>query len=29
VAGRLDQLRRNPSLWRMQVSNRNHWRSRI
>ena len=23
VAGRLDQLRRNPSLWRMRVSNRN------
>ena len=24
VAGRLDQLRRNPVLWRMRVSNRSH-----
>ena len=24
VAGRLDQLRRNPGLWRMRVSNRDH-----
>jgi len=24
VAGRLDQLRRNPGLWRMRVSNRSH-----
>ena len=24
VAGRLDQLRQNPGLWRMRVSNRNH-----
>ncbi len=24
VAGRLDQLSRNPGLWRMRVSNRSH-----
>jgi len=24
VSGRLDQLRQNPGLWRMRVSNRNH-----